>query len=274
MCSFTDQRFDAALDRAVAAQLPSNDSSGSADLVTEADLAALPTPVATYLRRCGVVGRPHVHNAVIDMHATLYRAPDQPPMETPVLQVSFVHPPTRLFLLHTHMFGLPVHGVHAYNSTDASMDIRLLGLLPVVRESGQALHRAESVTVLNDWCIMMPAALLDSRLTWKEQSERQVDVAFRSGGDTVHASLEFDVHGDLVNFSSEDRHFLDADGFRWTTPLRFYRDFGGVRLASQGDAIWHYSDRELFTYGTFTLRRVRYNVPADELPHADQLRRV
>jgi hypothetical protein len=208
------------------------------------------------------------------MHATLYRAPDQPPMETPVLQVSFVHPPTRLFLLQTHMFGLPVHGVHAYNSTDASMDIRLLGLLSVVRESGQALHRAESVTVLNDWCIMMPAALLDSRLTWTARSARQVDVAFRSGGDTVHATLDFDGLGDLVNFSSDDRHCLDADGFRWTTPLRYYRNFDGVRLASQGDAIWHYTDREPFTYGTFTLRRVRYNVPDDELPHAAQLRRA
>jgi len=273
MCSLTDQRFDAALARAVVAQM-SPQTASEARRVTSEDLAALPTPVATYLHRCGVVGRPRVHNAVIEMHATLYRAPDQPPMETPVLQVSFMHPPTRLFLLHTHMFGLPVHGVHAYDSTQASMDIRLLGLLPVVRESGQALHRAESVTVLNDWCIMMPAALLDPRLTWITRSDRQVDVAFHSGGDTVHATLDFDASGDLVNFTSDDRHFQDSDGFRWTTPLRYYRDFGGVRLASQGDAIWHYHDREPFTYGTLTLQRVRYNVPVSELPHAEQLRRV
>lgn len=274
MCSLTDQRFDAALDRAVAAQRSQHPVAEQPPLVTEDDLATLPTPVATYLRRCAVVGRPRVHNAVIEMHATLYRAPDQPPMETPVLQVSFVDPPTRLFLLHTRMFGLPVHGVHAYDSTQASMDIRLLGLLPVVRESGQALHRAESVTVLNDWCIMMPAALLDPRLSWTTRSARQVDVAFSAGNDTVHATLEFDALGDLANFISDDRHFLDGDGFRWTTPLRYYRDFGGVRLASQGDAIWHYTDREPFTYGTFTLQRVRYNVPAADLPHAEQLRRV
>ncbi len=32
------------------------------EVVTEVDLGALPEPVATYLRRCGAVGQPHVWN--------------------------------------------------------------------------------------------------------------------------------------------------------------------------------------------------------------------
>ena len=37
--------------------------------VAESDLAHLPAPVAHYLRRAGVVGRPRIHNFVVEMQA-------------------------------------------------------------------------------------------------------------------------------------------------------------------------------------------------------------
>jgi hypothetical protein len=54
--------------------------------VAESELSHLPVPVARYLRRAGVVGRPRVHNFVVEMDAELCRGPGQPWMQTPVLQ--------------------------------------------------------------------------------------------------------------------------------------------------------------------------------------------
>lgn len=49
---------------------------------------------------------------------------------------------------------------------------------------------------------------------------------------------------------------LEKDGslriLRWTTPMTTYRDFGGWRLASEGDAIWRRPEG-LFIYGHMRL---------------------
>jgi hypothetical protein len=239
--------------------------------VTERDLAHLPAPVARYLRRAGVVGRPRVHNFVVEMDAELSRGPGQPWMHTPVLQVSFVDHPTRLFLLRTRMHGLPVSGLHSYSDEGASMHIRLLSLLHLVDASGDAFARAETVTVLNDFCIMAPAVLIDERFVWHPINAHEARVTFHNGARVISASLRFNDDGDLIDFSSDDRHALPGDGDVWTTPLRAYHEFGVARLASEGDAVWHYTDKPAWTYGKFHIRSVRYNVPVQDLPHAKTL---
>lgn len=237
-------------------------------IVADTDLDALPMPVARWLRRVGVVGRPRVQNFVVDMHAQLNRGPEAPWMETPILQVSFVPEPTRLFLLRTRMKGLPVTGLHAYTHDGARMQIRVAGVVNMVDESGVTFTRAETVTMLNDFCITAPGALLDSRFTWQPLDDTTAMVTFTNGPHRVTATLHFNADGDLVDFASDDRHSLPDDGERWTTPLREHRDMGGVRLPAEGDAIWHYADKPSWRYGRFEILRIRYNVPAAELPRA------
>jgi hypothetical protein len=68
----------------------------------------------------------------------------------------------------------------------------------------------------------------------------------------------------LINFVSDDRYAaVDGDirGFRWSTPLKDYKDFGGVRLASHAETV--YSPDGDLTYGVFTLRSVIYNPAHD-----------
>ncbi|MCU0624635.1 MAG: hypothetical protein MUF53_12355 [Gemmatimonadaceae bacterium] len=265
-CSSLTARFDETLDRQAGAQPPVDTT-----VLTEADLARLPAPVATYLRRAGAVGRPRVHNFVVEMDARLNQGPGKPWMETPVLQVSFVDRPARLFLLKTTMKGLPVTGLHVYADLAARMLIRVAGVYDVVDASGETFTRAETVTMLNDLCIMAPAALVDPRLTFTAVNDTSAQVTFVNGPHRVTATLVFDRTGDLADFWSDDRHALPDDGHRWSTPLRGYRDFGGMRLAGEGDATWHYADKPSWTYGRFVMRTIRYNVPIDDLPHANRL---
>ena len=269
-CTPLTTAFDDAVATAAAAQ-----PAAVPTPVTEADLAALPASAARWLRRVGVVGQPRVHNLVVDMHAQLNRGPGQPWMETPVLQVSFVADPTRLFLLKTRMKGLPVTGLHAYTHDGARMQIRVAGVVDMVDESGDAFTRAETVTMLNDLCIMAPAALLDERFTWQPVSDTSARVMFTTGPHTVSATLFFDANDDLVDFASDDRHARDDDGDRWTTPLRGHTIMNGLRLPVEGDAIWHYADGRLaWLYGRFRILQLRYNVPTAELPTAAAIGRA
>lgn len=229
-------------------------------VITEADLVGLPPVVATYLRRCGAVGQPRVHNFRVMFEATMYRSPTQP-LESTAVQYEFVDDPARYFFLRTRMLGLPVRVLHDYAGGEAHMQVRVAGLVNLVNLRGGSLSRAETVTVLNDLCIMAPSALVDERFTWTAVDAQRVRVRFHHGVHEVSADLVFDAAGDLVDFISDDRHALAEDGDRWSTPLRRYQTFGDRRVAAEGDAIWHYADGHTFRYGTFRIRDIRWNVP-------------
>jgi hypothetical protein len=229
-------------------------------LLGEQHLTRVPPQVATYLRRTGALGKPLIHNFRVTFGATMYRTPDQP-MESTAVQYEFVDHPARYFFLRTRMLGLPVRVLHDYADGQAHMQVRVAGLVNLVNLRGRTLSRAETVTVLNDLCIMAPTALTDRRLHWEALDALRVRVAFRRGEHQISAVLCFDEAGDLVNFESDDRHAQDTDGERWTTPLRRFETFEGRRIAAEGDAIWHYADGHHFKYGTFRIREIRWNVP-------------
>ena len=126
----------------------------------------------------------------------------------------------------------------------ATMDIRLFGLIPVLRAAGPEMDRAESVTLLNDMAVLAPPTLLDSAVTWRQLSLDSVAATFRHAGQTVNATLVFGASGRLLDFVSDDRPAASPDGrsftaMRWSTPVREYIAFGPHELASRGVARWH-----------------------------------
>ena len=225
-------------------------------LLTEPDIAHLPPPVQRYIALTGSIGRPVVTAVTLRFNATMYDAPGSPGMAGPVVQYERFDTPERLFLMTTRMKGLPVAVLHDFDGDHATMRVRLAGLVNVVDLAGPDLTRTETVTILNDLCFFAPSRLADPRLSWTEIAEDRAGVSFALGPHTVSAELVFNAAGELVDFVSEDRGMLQKDGklriLRWTTPMRAYRDVGGWRLASEGEAIWHRPDGP-FTYGRIRL---------------------
>ncbi|MGL4238330.1 DUF6544 family protein [Tabrizicola sp.] len=238
--------------RAEAMAVPRED----ARLLTEADIADLPPPVRRYIALTGSIGRPVVTEITMEFEATMFDAPGAPGMTGPVVQYERFDLPRRLFLMTTRMKGLPVAVLHDFDSDHATMRVRLAGLVNVVDLGGPELTRTETVTILNDLCFYAPSRLVDERLTWTAIDDTRARVTFALGQNTVSAELVFNAEGELVDFISEDRGMLQKDGslriLRWTTPLGTYRDFGGWRVASEGDAIWHLPEGP-FTYGHMRL---------------------
>jgi hypothetical protein len=225
-------------------------------LLTEADIAHLPPPVRRYISLTGSIGRPVVTEVTLQFKATMYDAPGAAGMTGPVVQYERFDLPRRLFLMTTRMKGLPVAVLHDFDSDQATMRVRLAGLINVVDVSGPELARAETVTILNDLCFFAPSRLIDPRLTWTPIDDTRAGVDFTLGPNTVSAELVFNEAGELVDFVANDRGALEKDGslraLRWTTPMSTYREFGGWHLASEGDAIWHRPEGP-FTYGHFRL---------------------
>ena len=250
--------YERDVDRALAQQ-PS-----SAPTVTDDELEHLPAPVQRYLRAAGVVGNPRVHNFRMRMRGRIRSGPAARWIPFESEQYNIVEAPARFFYLTGSMLMIPVLGYHRYVGSSATMTIKAAALVPVVDAGGPEMNQSETVTLLNDMCIMAPATLTDRRLRWEAVDGRTARVTFTNAGHTVAAELSFDDGGELTNFRSDDRYQLSADGrsarlVRWSTPIKDHRRFGNVRLASAGEGRWHEADSD-YAYIELTIDQVEYNV--------------
>lgn len=76
---------------------------------------------------------------------------------------------------------------------------------------------------------------------------------------SISAILYFNDIGQLTNFISDDRYAVaDMQKYRFSTPVRDYKNINGYNIATYGETIWHYQDGE-FVYGKFYLKSVEYN---------------
>lgn len=244
------------VDRALATQ-----ERGVAAMVTEADLAPFPPVVQRFLRRTGIVGKPRVRGFRLEFDATMRGGPDEPWMQATAVQYEFFHPVTRLFLMQASRAGVPFRVLHRYVGDSATMEVRVAGLFPVQRLSGPVMTRSETVTLLNDICLLAPAALLEVPVTWEASDERSARAVFTNAGHTVRATLWFDAAGDLANFTSDDRAMARGKAMiplPFSTPVSRIGEYGGVRLVADGEARYNEGGRE-WAYGRFLLRAITWN---------------
>ena len=234
----------------------------AAPVVTEADLASLPSLMQGYLRRVGAVGRPRVRNLRVVFKAQMRSSATSPWMPATATQYEFFDPPARLFYMNATRGGIPLDILHRYIDSAATFQVRIATVFTMVDKSGPVLTRAETVTLMNDIVVMAPAAVLDLPFTWKPLGDRVLQATFMNAGHQVSAELTFNAAGDLVGFLSNDRTQEDAKGSRnvpWSTPISGYREVDGIRVGAVGAADW-VETSGAWTYGKFEVRSLAYNV--------------
>jgi hypothetical protein len=228
-------------------------------ILMEEDLEPLPGLIAQYIRRSGAVGKPVVENFRLEFEGEM-RQKDKAWFSFTSEQYNFIQNPSRLFFMKGRIKGLSVWGYHTYRPPKARMVIRALSLFPQVKMESPQLYPTESVTFLNDLCLFAPGGLVDDRILYEELDASRVQATFALKDLEVKAILCFDPHGDLISFKSEDRYEVSKmERFPFTTPVKEYREFSGIRLPSYAEAVWHYPAGE-FVYGKFRLKSVQYNL--------------
>lgn len=233
----------------------------SAGLLSEAEAANLPTPVRRYLHYVGVFGREKVTHFKAVFEGQLRQEKGEW-FAIQSEQYNFIDDtPSRLFFIKAVMKGVPAHGYHAYQNGQATMRIKLFSLIPIIDAAGEEMNVSETVTLLNDLCLMAPATLIDPRFRWEEIDDRTAKVYLSISGMTVSAVLMFDEDGRLLNFVSEDRYALSGKTFRrlrWSTPISEYVELNGLRLPGKAEMIYAYPEGD-FAYGRFSLKSIEYN---------------
>ncbi len=229
------------------------------DLLTDTDIQSLPQPVQKYLRYAGVINKPKVKNVRITLDGEM-RDKTKDWFTFSVVQYNFFDEPTRLFFMKAKMFGITVPGYHRYQNGSGGMQVKLFGLFTVMQAKGAEMNRAETVTVFNDMCLMAPASLIDKRIEWEPIDSLSAKATFTNKGIKITAILYFNEEGQLVNFISDDRYDIgDMKQYRFSTPLKNYKQLNEQNTPHYGEAVWHYPEGE-FVYGKFYLKSIEYNV--------------
>jgi hypothetical protein len=230
-------------------------------VVVEQDLVALPPLVQAYLRRSGVVGRPHVRNVHVRFSAQMRSSATAAWMTSTADEYAFFNPPGRLFAMQASRAGIPFDVLHEYIDSAATFRVRIAGLFPMVDMSGPTITNDETVTVMNDILVFAPAAILELPFSFETTGDHTVRATFRNAGFTVAAVLTFDAAGDLVGFRSSDRsHGREGGAADWSTPITGYQVVDGIRVGTRGDANWIEPDGREWTYGRFEIVSLAYNV--------------
>lgn len=231
-------------------------------ILTVDDIRHLPDPVQSYLAYVGVIGREKVKDArvVADGHFKIDPQKDWVKMESQ--QYSFFDDPTRIYYLKTNMSGLPIFGLHSYMDAKATMLIKLAGLVTVADGKGQEMDQGETVTVFNDMCLLAPASLIDKRIQWEAIDSLTVKATFNNNGCKISAVVYFNDKGELINFVSDDRYYSPTgktyQKVKWSTPVKDYKDINGMKLASYGEAVWHFPEGD-YCYARLNIKDVEYN---------------
>ncbi len=229
------------------------------NLLTEKDIEHLPLPVQKYLKYAGVINKEKVNNVKIVFDVEM-REKGKDWFKATSVQYNFFDEPTRLFFMKAKMFGMTVPGYHRYVEVKATMDIRLFGLFPIVKQSGDIMNKTETVTLFNDMCLMVPATLIDKRIKWEPIDSLTTKAVFTNRGFSISATLYFNETGQLINFTSDDRTAIsDMKQYRFSTPVKDYKNISGINVPTYGEAIWHYPDGE-FVYGKFNLKTIQCNI--------------
>jgi hypothetical protein len=232
-------------------------------ILTQSDIAGLPHPVQKYITYSGAIGKSIPQNFRLEFDAQMTKKPGDKPMDASSEQVNFLENYSRIFFMKASKFLVPFRILHVYEEQKATFVVRVASLFNAVDLSGEQLTTAETVTILNDLCVFAPGSLIDKRLSWKEIDSLSSEVTFTNGVYIVSAMLYFNEKGELINFISNDRSALQDDGslkkVPWITPLSNYKNFDGRMVSTTGATIYRYPEGD-FTYGTFTLKSIRYNV--------------
>jgi hypothetical protein len=145
------------------------------------------------------------------------------------------------------------------------MDIRAASLVKVQYAEGPEMNVAETVTHFNDMCLLAPGSLIHSNITWENISDNEVRAKFTNQRKTISAILQFNNKGELINFISDDRYYSSSSNkmqkASWMTPVRDYKEEGGIRFPTYGEAIWSMPEGN-FTYAKMKIHSIVPN-PAE-----------
>jgi Family of unknown function (DUF6544) len=235
-------------------------SNGRSRLVAEADLVGLPEPVQQWLRWSNVLGTPYPVTVRLRQEGQFRTGQDRGWMPFTAQESYTTDPPGYLWAATFTIAPLvTVRGRDRYAEGQASIDMRLLSLIPVANDRGPGLNQGALLRYLNE-TMWFPAGVLSPYITWQAGDRRSAVATMGYGGVSASATFWFDDQGRLIDMTAERFDNARKAILPWSTPISDYGQFAGIRMPVQGAGVWHYEQGE-FPYIRLRVTDLEYNRP-------------
>lgn len=217
-------------------------------IVTEDMLQELPGPVKRYLTYTGIVGRPIVQTVRLKQVGKIRKDATQPWMSFEAKQYYSVSPPSFVWIAYMKIFGLPLMRVRDYYMEGrGSILVKALSLFTVADSGGEKMDQGAMMRHLNEM-MWFPSAFLGKNVSFEPIDAGSARVTLRNMGKSVTATMYFDDEGKLTNFMAPRYRDMGNNRFElenWSTPIREYGEFEGLRLPMKGAGVWNLREGDL-----------------------------
>jgi hypothetical protein len=230
-------------------------------LITEAHLLGLPEIVQRYLRYSQVVGKEIIRTVRLKQIGKFRQSAQQPWRHLDAIEYFSVNPPGLLWEGTMRQWGLPLARARdMYRDGKGNMHIKLATIFTIANATGEEMDQSSMMRYLNEM-MWFPSAYLGNNISFEPVDNNSAKVTFANKGKSVTATMFFDDKGKLTDFVAprytemNGKYELDT----WSTPIREYGEYEGLKLPVKGKAVWKLKEGDL-EYIDVTMTDLEYNV--------------
>ena len=106
-----------------------------------------------------------------------------------------------------------------------------------------------------------PSAFLGKNISFEPIDKNSARVTLRDLGKSVTATMYFDDKERLINFTAPRYRDMGNNKFEledWSTPIREYGEFEGLKLPIRGSGVWNLKEGDL-EYIDLVITDLEYN---------------
>lgn len=203
---------------------------------------ALPAPVARYFRATLKEGQPFIRTARIQQQGEFWLKSEWIPFTAQ--QYFSATPPGMIWDADMQMNALlNVRVRDAYVGGQGFMQGKLLALIPVMNEQGNAELKAGAMQRYLAEAVWLPTALLPSEnLQWSAIDDERALATLTDAGLTVSLEFRFNDNGEIISVYTPGRYYREDDGRYvlkpWAGYHRAYAERSGMRIPIEGEVEW------------------------------------
>lgn len=156
--------------------------------------------------------------------------------------------------------AVSVAGRDQYRDGVASMDMRVLSLVPVAKKAGGGLNQGDLLRFLGEmqW---FPGAALADYVTWEAVDATSARATMSYGGISASMTFIFGPDGRLLEERAARYNDARARNEAWVNRNDADREFGGIVVPAAGEARWEYATGP-FPYIRWTITTLEQERPA------------
>jgi hypothetical protein len=234
---------------------------GKSEIITKEKIQHLPAPVQRYLEYTGMLGKEKIHTLRLKQGGFFRLKPDQGWMPITAEQYFNADRVEFSWLGRVNMGSLlPVQAKDSFLGGRGNLNVKLLGLVPVVDARGPKIDQGEILRFLGE-TVWFPSAFLSDTISWETTDDRSAKAAIRFQGITGSAVFHFNEKGEVTLIRA--KRYMEKEGKfsmqDWEIRLEDYRVFDGLKVPAAAKVMWKLKEGD-FIYDRLEINEIEYNV--------------